>query len=80
LRRTIKPMLPNKPRGVPCNQRQLEFARERADEIALVALSDGTADGAGGTQDMIERARDAGGQVDVIDAKRLLARSANTDR
>ena len=63
-----------------CNQRQLEFARERADEIALVALSDGTADGAGGTQDMIERARDAGGQADVIDAKRLLARSANTDR
>jgi hypothetical protein len=63
-----------------CNQRQLEFARERADEIALVALSDGTADGAGGTQDMIERARDAGGEADVIDAKRLLALSANTDR
>jgi hypothetical protein len=29
---------------------------------------------------MIERARDAGGEADVIDAKRLLALSANTDR
>ena len=62
-----------------CNQRQLEIAQQRADEIALIALSDGTADGAGGTQDMIERARDAGGQADVIDAKRLLALTANTD-
>jgi hypothetical protein len=63
-----------------CNQHQLEIARQRADEIALIALSDGTADGAGGTQDLIERARAAGGQVDVIDAKRLLALTENTGR
>jgi hypothetical protein len=63
-----------------CNQRQLEIAQQRADEIALIALSDGTADGAGGTQDLIERVRAAGGQADVIDAKRLLALTANTDR
>jgi hypothetical protein len=43
-------------------------------------LSDGSADGAGGTQDLIERVRAAGGQADVIDAKRLLALTANTER
>jgi hypothetical protein len=63
-----------------CNRRQLEVAQRDTDEIALVALSDGTADGAGGTQDLITRARDAGAQVEVIDAKALLVRSANNDR
>jgi hypothetical protein len=63
-----------------CNQHLLEIAQQRADEIALIALSDGTADGAGGTQDLIERVRASGGQADVIDAKRLLALTANTDR
>jgi len=63
-----------------CNQRQLEIAQQHADETALIALSDGTADGAGGTQDLIERVRAAGGQADVIDAKRLLALTANTNR
>jgi hypothetical protein len=63
-----------------CNRHQLEIAQQRADETALIALSDGTADGPGGTQDLIERTRAAGGQADAIDAKRLLALTANTDR
>ena len=63
-----------------CNQHQLAIAQQRADAIALIALSDGSADGAGGTQDLIERARAAGALVDVIDATRLLARTARGDR
>jgi hypothetical protein len=63
-----------------CNRRQLEVARRNADELAVVALFDGTADGAGGTQDLIARARAAGGHIDVIDAKQLLARSAKVER
>lgn len=63
-----------------CNQRQLEIAQRSADELAVIALFEGTADGAGGTQDLIERARAAGGHVDVIDAKGLLARSAKGER
>ena len=52
-----------------CNQRQLEIARRSADDLVLIALFDGTADGAGGTQDLIARARAAGGRVDVIDTQ-----------
>lgn len=63
-----------------CNRRQLEIAQQSADELAVIALFDGTADGAGGTQDLIERARAAGGHIDVLDAKRLLARSAKVER
>jgi hypothetical protein len=56
-----------------CNQRQLEIAQERADKITLVALFDGTADDVGGTRDLIQRVGDAGGHIDLIDAKQLLA-------
>ncbi len=63
-----------------CNQRQLELARQSADDLVLIALFDGTADGAGGTQDLIARARAAGGRVDVIDARALLARNAKAER
>jgi hypothetical protein len=57
-----------------CNQRQLEIAQQRSDEITLVALFDGSADGAGGTCDLIQRVRRAGGDIYIIDAKQLLAR------
>jgi hypothetical protein len=76
-------VLPGSAGGNPyaaCNQRQLEIARQSADELAVIALFDGTADGAGGTEDLIRRARAAGGLVDVIDASRLLARTAKGDR
>ena len=58
-----------------CNRRQLEVASQHADEVAVIALFDGGADGAGGTADLIERARAAGGRIEVIDARKLLARS-----
>lgn len=54
-----------------CNRRQLEFARQLADDVTLIALSDGTADGAGGTQDLVQRTREAGGAVELIDVKKL---------
>jgi hypothetical protein len=54
-----------------CNKRLLELARQLAEKFTLVALSDGSADGAGGTQDLIHRTREAGGHVDVIDVKKL---------
>jgi len=56
-----------------CNTRQLEHARQLSDEVTLIALSDGTADGAGGTQDLVERTRQNGGAVEVIDVKMLRA-------
>ena len=42
-----------------CNRRQIEIAQQVSEEITLIALFDGTADGAGGTRDMIS-ARTAG--------------------
>jgi hypothetical protein len=61
-----------------CNRRELEIARKLSPEIALIALFDGTADGPGGTQDLIDRARNAGGRIEIIDSKKLLARFAHT--
>ena len=43
-----------------CNRRQLEIAQQISEEITLIALFDGTADGAGGTRDLIQRVRKAG--------------------
>jgi hypothetical protein len=60
-----------------CNRRQLELAAEMSADVVLIALSDGTLDGAGGTQDMVSRARAAGGRTEVIDAGELLARLAD---
>jgi hypothetical protein len=57
-----------------CNQRQLEIAQERADDITLIALFDGTEDDVGGTRDLLQRVGDTGGRIDLIDAKQLLAR------
>jgi hypothetical protein len=57
-----------------CNERQLENAQRTADEITLIALFDGTASGSGGTCDLIQRVRAAGGQTQIIDTKNLLAR------
>jgi hypothetical protein len=79
-RREVMPVSAGDNPYAACNHRQLEIARRSADEIAVIALFDGTADGAGGTQDLIERARTGGGRVDVIDAKGLLARTAKVDR
>ena len=56
-----------------CNQRQLQIAEQKSDEIILVALFGGTADDVGGTRDLIQRVREAGGQVDLIDTNRLPA-------
>jgi hypothetical protein len=57
-----------------CNKRQLAFARQVSDDVTLIALSDGSADGAGGTQDLVQRTREAGGEVEVIDVKKLRSR------
>ena len=59
---------------VACNQRQLQIAQQKSDDIILVALFGGTADDVGGTSDLIQRVRGAGGQIDLIDMDRLLAR------
>jgi hypothetical protein len=56
-----------------CNQRQLQIAQQKSDEIILVALFGGTADDVGGTRDLIRRVREAGGRVDLIDTNRLRA-------
>jgi hypothetical protein len=56
-----------------CNKRLLELARQLSERVTLIALSDGTADGAGGTQDLIHHTREVGGHAEVIDVKKLRA-------
>lgn len=56
-----------------CNQRQLEIAQQMSEEITLIALFDGTADGAGGTRDLIQRVRKADGHISLIDTNGLRA-------
>jgi hypothetical protein len=56
-----------------CNKRLLELAHQLSEKVTLIALSDGTADGAGGTQDLIHRTREVGGHTEVIDVKKLRA-------
>jgi hypothetical protein len=79
-RREVMPVTDGDNPYAACNRRQLEVASQHAHEVAVIALFDGSADGAGGTADLIERARAAGGRVDVIDARKLLARSTTVDR
>lgn len=79
-RREVMPVSDGDNPYAACNRRQLEVASQHAHEVAVIALFDGTADGAGGTADLIERARAAGGRIDVIDARKLLARSTTVDR
>jgi hypothetical protein len=56
-----------------CNKRLLELTRLLSKKVTLIALSDGSADGAGGTQDLIHRTREVGGYAEVIDIKKLRA-------
>jgi hypothetical protein len=56
-----------------CNKRLLELARQLSEKVTLIALSDGTADGTGGTQDLIHRTREVGAHAEVIDVKKLRA-------
>jgi hypothetical protein len=58
-----------------CNKRLLELAPQLSEKVTLIALSDGTTDGAGGTQDLIHRTREVGGHVEVIDVKKLRAQA-----
>jgi hypothetical protein len=69
--REILPVLAGKDPFERCNERQLEFARQKAAKINVIALFGGTADGTGGTRDLIRCALDAGGHIDVIDLKNL---------
>jgi hypothetical protein len=72
--REVLTIPPNQNPYEACNQRQLQIAQQRSDEIILVALFSGTADDVGGAQDLIRRVREAGGKVDLINTNRLLAR------
>jgi hypothetical protein len=56
-----------------CNRRQIDLACRLSQNVVLIALSDGSTDGAGGTHDFIRRGRAAGGHVELIDLNSLPA-------
>ena len=52
----------------------LHTAFARGDRVVLIALwNQAPGDGAGGTQDMVERANDRGARVEILDARELTA-------
>ena len=67
---------PNEDPYEACNRRKLQIAQQRSDKIALLALFGGSADDVGGTRDLIQRVREVGGQVDVIDTNKLRGRKS----
>lgn len=61
-----------------CNQRVVETARILADGIKLIAFWNGqTGDGPGGTSDMVQNVKNSGGEVEIIDTRKLLAGAAS---